>query len=62
MTTETKTNSTARKVKLISFLCIILGLVAWIAGFATDVVPLGGLGALAFFGGFFGFVVGRFME
>lgn len=62
MTTETRTNSAARKVKIVSFLCILAGLIGWIVGTAVESNAAAMLGTLAFFGGFFGFVVGRFME
>lgn len=62
MTTETKSRNSARKVKVISALCIVAGLLGWIIGFAVDSAPAIMLGTLGFFGGFFGFVVGRFME
>lgn len=63
MTTETTGNSKARKVKAISALILVAGLLIWIVGFAAEAPAIVvGLGSLAFFGGFFGFVVGRFME
>jgi len=62
MTTETKSRNSARKVKIVSFICIVAGLLGWIVGFAAEIDPLLMLGVLSFFGGFFGFVVGRFME
>jgi hypothetical protein len=62
MTTETKTHNSARKVKVVSFLCIVAGLFGWIIGAAVEADAVLVLGTLLFFGGFFGFVVGRFME
>lgn len=62
MTTETKSRNSARKVKVISALCLSAGLMAWIVGYAVEADAAILLGTLAFFGGFFGFVVGRFME
>jgi len=62
MTIETKSNNSARKVKLVSFLCLIAGLFGWIGGAAVESDTVLVLGTLLFFGGFFGFVVGRFME
>jgi hypothetical protein len=62
MTTEIKTNNSARKVKLISFLCLVAGLLGSIIGVAVEADAVLVLGTLLFFGGFFGFVVGRFME
>jgi uncharacterized membrane protein len=56
------TNTRAKKVKLFSFLAIVLGLVLWIVGFAAELDAVLAHGPLLFFGGFFGFVVGRFME
>lgn len=52
---ETKGRSSARKVKAISFLIFLGSFLAM----ATDAQ---GIALLMFFGGFFGFVVGRFME
>ncbi len=62
MTTETKTRNSARTVKIVSTLCIVFGLLGWIGGYAAGLDAVLALGSLAFFGGFFGFVVGRFME
>lgn len=53
----------AKRVKIISTLFIIGGLVAWIVCAATEAPAMQyNWGTLAFFGGFAGFVVGRFME
>lgn len=62
MSTEIKSRNSARIVKLVSFLCLIAGLLGWIGGAAVEADVVLVLGTLLFFGGFFGFVVGRFME
>ena len=62
MSTTAPTKARAKKVKVASFLAIILGLLLWIVGFAAELDAVLALGPLLFFGGFFGFVVGRFME
>ena len=54
--------NSARKVKIVATLCIVIGLIAWIAGFAVEADAAILLGSLGFFGGLIAFVVGRFME
>lgn len=63
MTTETKTNARARKVKIAGTLLIVGGLMGMIAAYAVEASDTTGtVFALAFVLGFPVFVVGRFME
>lgn len=56
-------NRAAKRVKVISTLAIVGGMFAWIVCVGVEApTPYYNIGAFAFFGGFAGFVVGRFME
>jgi hypothetical protein len=55
MSIETRGNDKARRVKIISSILIISSIFVGIVGF-------GAAGIIMFFVGFFGFIVGRFME
>ncbi len=54
--------SSGRGIKVISSLLMIIGIVVAMAGSSGGGSSSGMIGALMLFGGFFGFVIGRFMD
>jgi hypothetical protein len=59
---ETRGRDSARTVKAVSGLCMVVGIVAGMVAATSDSSFVGTISVLLLIGGFFGFVLGRFME
>jgi hypothetical protein len=57
-----RTRSSGRGLKIISSLLMIVGIIVLMAGASGGGQSTGMIGALMLIGGFFGFVIGRFMD